>query len=60
MKNLSDKRCRENQNTYFMFKNFIQNSYFFLTWTKILDPEREREWGGGEREREGEGKGDHV
>ena len=23
MKNISDKNCRENQNTYFMFNNFF-------------------------------------
>jgi hypothetical protein len=27
MRNVSDKSCRENQNTYFMFSNFLCKSH---------------------------------
>ena len=27
MRNVSDKSCRENQNTHFVFSNFVQKSY---------------------------------
>ena len=30
MKNVSDKSCRENQNTSFVFNNFFRKSYHFL------------------------------
>jgi len=30
MRNVSDKSCRENQNTHFVFINFFRNSCHFL------------------------------
>jgi len=29
MRNVSDKSCRENQNTHFMFKNFFLNGAIY-------------------------------
>jgi endoglucanase Acf2 len=44
MKNVSDKSCKENQNTYFIF-NENQNTYraiYEKTWKNILDPDSTR------------------
>ena len=30
MRYVSDERCRENQNTHFVFNNFFENRAFFL------------------------------
>ena len=37
MKNVSDKSCRENQNTHFMFNNFVSKNraFYEIAW-KVL------------------------
>jgi len=38
MKNVSDKRCRENQNTHFMFSTFFfENRTVYEMWKNILE-----------------------
>ena len=36
MRNLLDKSCRENQNTYFMFNNFFENCAVYEKMSKTL------------------------
>jgi hypothetical protein len=40
MRNFSDKRCRENQNMYFVFNNFFfeNNTIFGLIWKNTVEP----------------------
>jgi len=40
MRNVSDKSCRENQNTYFMFSNFFfENCAIYgIMWKNIVQP----------------------
>jgi hypothetical protein len=42
MRNVSDKICRENQNTNFMFKNFfLENCAIYeMMWKNIVEPNR--------------------
>ena len=42
MKNVSDKNCRENQNTHFMFNNiFLENrTVYEIMWKNIVEPGR--------------------
>jgi hypothetical protein len=41
MSNVSDKSCRENQNTYFMFNNFSENRAVYVTvWKIMVEPDR--------------------
>jgi 6-phosphogluconolactonase/glucosamine-6-phosphate isomerase/deaminase len=43
MRNVSDKICRENQNTYFLFNNFFifeNHSVYETMWKNILEPGR--------------------
>jgi len=42
MRNVSDKICRENQNTYFMINNFFLeiSDIYEKMWRDILDPDR--------------------
>jgi hypothetical protein len=43
MRNVSDKSCRENQNTHFIFNNFffLENSPVYVTiWENIVEPDR--------------------
>jgi len=42
MKNVSDKRCRENQNTYFTFNNFgIESRAIYELMSKSMaEPDR--------------------
>jgi len=42
MKNVSDKSCRESQNTHFMFSNFFsENCAVFETmWKNSVQPDR--------------------
>jgi len=38
MKNVSDKSCKENQNTHFMFNNFLKNcAVYEITWENIVE-----------------------
>jgi len=38
IKNVSDKSCKENQNTHFMFKNFLSNcAVHEITWKNIVE-----------------------
>jgi len=43
MRNVSDKSCRENQNTRFVLKNFLfsleNRAFYEITWKKFV------EWG---------------
>ena len=43
MRNVSDKSCRENQNTHFVFSNFLpKNRAFFLfeiMWENMAKPD---------------------
>jgi len=32
MRNVSDKSCRENQNTHFVFSNFFSKLVRFMRW----------------------------
>jgi hypothetical protein len=41
MRNVSDKSCRENQNTYLMFNNFLQNrAVYEVMWKNVVKPDR--------------------
>jgi hypothetical protein len=43
MRNISDKYCRENQNTHFMFNNFSDNNAVYEIMCKnIVEPDRQR------------------
>ena len=42
MKNVSDKRCRENQNTHFEFSKFVSENraFYEITWKNIVEADR--------------------
>jgi len=41
MRNVSDKSCRENQNTHFVFSNFFFNRTVYETmWKNMVQPDR--------------------
>jgi len=41
MKKVSDKHCKENRNTYFMFNNFFRTSCrLWHTWKYMVQPDR--------------------
>jgi hypothetical protein len=42
LRNVSDKRCRENQNTHFMFKNAFpeDRAVYEIIWKYMVDPDR--------------------
>jgi len=41
MRNISDKSCGENQNTYFMFNNISSKIVFYvITWKNTVEPDR--------------------
>jgi hypothetical protein len=44
MRNVSDKSCRENQNTHFMFSNllfFSENHVIYeIMWENVVEPDR--------------------
>jgi hypothetical protein len=41
MKNVSDKRYRENQNTHFMFSNFKKkHAVYEVMWKIMVEPDR--------------------
>ena len=42
MRNISDKSCRENQNTYFVFSNFFPENLAIceIMWKNMEEPER--------------------
>ena len=44
MRNVSDKSCRENQNTDFMFHNFffLNRAVCEIMWKAVVQPEREQ------------------
>ena len=43
MRNVSQKRFSENQNTHFVFFNFSQNSTVYeIMWKSIVEPEFKR------------------
>jgi hypothetical protein len=38
MKNVSDKRCRKNKNTHFMFVTFLKKSAVYeIKWENVLE-----------------------
>jgi hypothetical protein len=39
MRNVSDKVCRENQNTYSMFSNFFSENYEIM-WKNVVEKDR--------------------
>jgi hypothetical protein len=40
MKNVSDKSCKENQNTHFVFNNLLKNcGVFEITWKNMGRPQ---------------------
>ena len=41
MRNVSDKSCRGNQNTHFMFNNFFSenHSIYGVMWNNMVHPE---------------------
>jgi len=40
IRNVSDKGCRENQNTHFMFSNTLQKIVLWNNVKKVIEPER--------------------
>ena len=42
MRNVSDKSCRENQKTHFMFSNFFpkNGAIYEVTWKTMVEPDR--------------------
>jgi hypothetical protein len=42
MKNVSNKSCRENQTTHFIYNNFYPENLavYELMWKNVVDPER--------------------
>ena len=49
MRNVSDKGCRENQNTHFTFSNFFfflpeNRAVYEIRWKNIVEPDRPRRW----------------
>jgi len=44
IRNVSEKSCRENQNTYFMFNNFFSENcaVYVTTWKNIVQPGRQQ------------------
>jgi hypothetical protein len=38
MRNVSDKNCRENQNTYFVFI-FLNRAVYEIMWKNIVEPD---------------------
>ena len=43
MRNVSDKSCRGNQNTHFMFSNFFffkNRAFYEIVWNKMVEPDR--------------------
>jgi hypothetical protein len=43
MRNISGKRCRENQNTHFTLRNFFffeNRAIYVMTWKNMVDPGR--------------------
>ena len=42
MRNVSDKICRENQNTHFMFNKFFSENraVYEIIWKNIIEPDR--------------------
>jgi hypothetical protein len=43
MRNVSDKSCKENQNTHFVFNNFSANrAVYEIIWKNILQPDRQQ------------------
>jgi hypothetical protein len=43
MKNVSDKPCRENQNTQFIFDYFFENrTVYEIMWKNVVEPDRPR------------------
>jgi hypothetical protein len=41
MRNVSDKSCRENQNTYFMFNNVFAKTVPFMRYVEKCDTARQ-------------------
>jgi hypothetical protein len=41
-RNISDKSCRENQNTHFMFNNFFpeNRAVYEIKWKNMVQPDR--------------------
>jgi len=37
MRNVSDKSCRENQNTNFVFRNFFYRTVYEIMWKNIVE-----------------------
>jgi hypothetical protein len=41
MRSISDKSCRENQNTYYILKKFSKNHTIYeIIWKNMMDPDR--------------------
>jgi len=42
IRNVSDRSCRENQNTHFVFSNFIfgNRAFYEKMWKNIVEPDR--------------------
>jgi hypothetical protein len=42
MRNVSDKSCRETQNTHFIFSNFFPENpaVYEIMWKNVVQPER--------------------
>ena len=42
MRNISDKSCRENKNTHFMFNKFFSESgaVYEIMWKNVVQPDR--------------------
>jgi len=44
MTNISDKSCRENENTHFMFGNFFPKIVPFMRCGKLMHSHRRQKW----------------
>jgi len=43
MRNFSDRSCTENQNTQFMFSNFLfflNHAWYAVMWKNVVEPDR--------------------
>jgi len=42
MRNISEKLCRENKNTHFIFNNFFlaNRAIYEITWKNLVQPDR--------------------
>jgi len=42
MRDVSDKSCKENQNTFFMFNNYFPKIVYEIMWKNMEGPDRQQ------------------